>query len=134
MQAPKRDFSDLIKRGIARFPKGPPQDPVLVQMRDRVERLLAAESAAERDGVTSALILSIRMPSERTFLESEALQRAGEALIEAGSAFMRDPGSFSAQAELRGAFNTVQAVYCAEVRLEDHRPAPSVPEDDAPGF
>lgn len=123
MHRPKNDFSEFIRIGMARFPKGPPKDPVLVEMRERVERLLAAESPAERDGVASALILSIRMPSDPTFQASETLQSAGEALIEAGSAFLADPGSSSARAELRGAFNTVQAVYCAEVSREDHEPS-----------
>lgn len=134
MRSRNKDLSDLIHRGMTRFPKGPPKAPVLLQMRDRVERLLAAESKAERDGIASALIISIRLPEDVTFQESIALQSAGEALIDAASEFLADPESNSTRAELRGAFNTVQAIYCAEVSLEAHVPQVREPEEDAPGM
>lgn len=134
MRTKNKDFSDLIQRGMARFPKGPPKVPALLQMRDRVERLLASESKAERDGIASALIISIRLPEDLTFQESIPLQSAGEALIDASSEFLADPESNSTRAELRGAFNTVQAIYCAEVSLDTHVPQVREPEEDAPGM
>lgn len=134
MRNRSKDLSDLIRRGVARFPKGPPKAPALLQMRDRVERLLAAESKAERDGIASALIISIRLPEDLTFQESIPLQSAGEALIDASSDFLADPESSSTRAELRGAFNTVQALYCAEVSLDTPAAQVREPEEDAPGM
>ena len=50
----------LVREGMARFPEGPPKTGFIEEIQDRVNRLAAAEDDAERDGIASALIISLR--------------------------------------------------------------------------
>ncbi|WP_411839557.1 hypothetical protein [Paracoccus sp. ME4] len=121
----------LVHEGMTRFPDGPPKSEFLIALQDRVNRLADAEDHAERDGIASALIISLRTSEEPAMRRSAALAEVAEALIDAANthvALTRDRGTAepAALATMRGLHNTLQAVYAAVVFPEE------LERDDAP--
>jgi len=124
----------LVLKGMARFPDGPPKTGFIQDLQDRVNRLAAAEDDAERDGIASALIISLRSSDDPAMSRGGRLSEVAETLIDAASvhnAVSRDRGSIDAHTRntMRGLHNTLQAVYAAVVLPEelDRGDAPEAP-------
>lgn len=118
------EIRTLMLKGIQRFPDGPPKTDFIEGLRDRVNRLAAAENDAERDGIASALIISLRSSDEPAMSRSRHLAEVAEALIDATSIYhavsrdrgISDPGTRNT---MRSLHNTLQAVYAAVVLPEE---------------
>ncbi|MBW3243520.1 hypothetical protein KUV57_12680 [Epibacterium sp. DP7N7-1] len=124
----------LVLKGMKRFPDGPPKTEFIQDLQDRVNRLAAAEDDAERDGIASALIISLRSSDDPVMNRGGRLAEVAEALIDAASvhhAVSRDRGSIDPHTRdtMRGLHNTLQAVYAAVVLPEEleRRDAPEAP-------
>lgn len=118
------EIAELISKGMARFPGGPPKCPFLEPLADRIARIAETKDAAERDGAVSALILSLRGTEDATYLHNTPVQQLGEELIEAASAYVDaclEDGhalALGPRITLRAAHNRLQAVYAACVQPE----------------
>lgn len=114
----------LVHEGMTRFPDGPPKSEFIKELQDRVNRLADAEGHAERDGIASALIISLRTTEEPAMRRSAELSQVAESLIDAASIHvsvshdrgMSEPATL---ATMRGMHNTLQAVYAAVVFPEE---------------
>lgn len=88
-------WKEIIRDGMARFPKGPPAEPLLVAVSDQVERLIRADPK-DMEEINSALHLSLESAPSRAPWADEDVGDASKMLLDAASAYVaaRTPRGF----------------------------------------